>query len=382
MSRPRVLHVYKDYYPPVLGGIENTINLMALGTSDEFENQVLVCSGSTQSSEEVIDGIRVTRVGEWGFGRVMSAPVSPDFPAVLRRLAADADILHFHHPNPTGDLAYLVTQPKRPVVMTYHSDVVRQKAFMWLYGPVQERMMRACKVIMPTSDKYAESSLWLTRFRDKCRTVPLGIKLDRFAKTPSIGKRAAEIRDRYAPPLIVFVGRLRYYKGLQYLIDAMSQTDATLLIIGSGSDFVRLREIAHYRKVTPRSQFLGELPEQEVVAHLHAADIFCLPSHLRSEAFGLSMVEAMACGLPVVSTNIRTGVTYVNQNGVTGLTVDPESPDLLAAALKKLISDEALRKSMGQAAAERARTEFSSERMCNDLKEVYRSVLSTGARNH
>lgn len=373
MSRPRVLHVYKDYYPPVVGGIENTINLMARGTLDEFDVHVLVCSGSSRASEEVIDGVHVTRIPE--LLRVSSAPLSVGFPAALKHAAANADILHFHHPNPTGDVAYMLARPHAPVVMTYHSDVVRQKYAMRLYASVQRSMMEACRVIMPTSANYLESSPWLGPFRDKCKVVPLGIDLSRFKRTEEVEKRAAQVRSEYAPPIILFVGRLRYYKGLEYLIEAVTQLNATLLVVGGGSDFVRLREIARHRGILPRSRFLGELPEAELVAHFYAADVFCLPSHLRSEAFGLSMVEAMACGLPVVSTNINTGVSFVNENGVTGITVPPALPDELARGLRTLIGDEALRQKMGGAARERATTLFSAERMCADVKAVYRSVL-------
>lgn len=377
MTRPRILHVYKDYFPPTIGGIENTINLMAHGTKEEYDVSVLVCSGSSHAIEEVIDGIRIIRVPEWF--RMMSAPFSTAFAATLKHEAAATDILHFHHPNPTGDVAYFLAKPRAPVVMTYHSDVVRQKFAMFAYGPVQERMMSACKVIMPTSVNYQESSPWLDRHKGVCRVLPLGIELTRFKRTPELEKRAAEIRSEYVGGLVLFVGRLRYYKGLEFLIDAMRQLDATLVMVGSGPDFPRLREIARVRNVTPRSKFAGELSEFELLAHLFAADVFCLPSHLRSEAFGLSMVEAMACGLPVVCTNMPTGVSFVNQDGVTGFTVNPASGDALARALGKLLENESLRKTMGEAARARAHSLFSAERMCSELKEVYKSVLESSS---
>ena len=374
--RPRILHVYKDYYPPVVGGIERTIHLMAQGTRDEFDVRVLVNSGSRRTWTEELDGVRVTRVAEWG--RVASAPISPAFVRALRREAADADLLHFHHPNPTGDVACLLTRPAAPIVMTYHSDVVRQRAAMVIYGRIQERMMRACRVIMPTSPYYIESSPWLRRHRDRCRVLPLGIDVSRLDPTPEIRERAADIRSRYPGPLIAFVGRLRYYKGLHYLIRAMKDVDATLLAVGRGADLPRLQAEAASQDVAERCRFLGDLPEPEMVAVLHAADVFCLPSHLRSEAFGLSQVEAMACGLPVVSCRLPTGVPFVNQDGVTGLTVPPASSEALASALNRLLTDQELRLRMGAAAAERARSLFSAERMCRDLKEVYREVLSAG----
>lgn len=373
MSRPSVLHVYKDYFPPVVGGIENTINLMARGTLDEFDVRVLVCSGSRRSSLDFVDGVEVRRVGE--LARFSSAPVSLLFPLELRRAARAADILHFHHPNPTGDIACLLARPRAPIVMTYHSDIVRQRYSMLLFGPVQDRMMKACSAIMPTSPNYVDSSPWLRKYRAKCRVVPLGIDTGRFEETPEIGRHAAEIRSGLAKPVTIFVGKLRYYKGLEFLIRAMTEVPGTLVVLGGGRDLGELRALAGETGVGERCVFTGEVSEDRKIAHLHAADVFCMPSHLRSEAFGLSQIEAMACGLPVVSTNIPTGVPFVNQDGLTGFTVDPASPAALAKALNEILRNEALKQRLGAAARHRACTLFTTGKMCSGLKHVYREVL-------
>jgi rhamnosyl/mannosyltransferase len=356
-----------------MGGIEGTINRMARGLLHVFDVSVLVCRGPCRPGEEMVDGVRVVRVAEWT--RLLSAPVSPAFPAALRREAARADILHFHHPNPTGDVAYLLTRPAAPMVMTYHSDVVRQRFAMVLYGPVQERIMRACRVIMPTSPDYMESSPWLRRHRDRCRVVPLGIEISRFEPSPAVMERAAAIRGHYDGPIVVFVGRLRYYKGLEFLVRAMADVAAHAVIIGTGPDGERLRSIAREAGTADRVHFVGDLPDDEVVHHLHAADVFCMPSHLRAEALGLSMIEAMACGLPVVSADIASGVRFVNEDGVTGLRVAPASPAALAAALNRLLGDPGLRRRLGEGARSRARALFSADAMCRNLETVYRSVL-------
>lgn len=373
--RPRVLHVYKDYYPPVLGGIESTINLMARGTRDEFDVSVLVNSGSRQTLEEQIDGVAVSRIGEWR--RFASAPISPGFPLALRQKAANADLIHMHHPNPTGDVAYLLAGVRKPTVMTYHSDVVRQKNMMLLYGPVQERMMRRCNVIMPTSPNYMESSPWLQRHRSRCRVLPLGIDLQRLKLDAEAAQWQADYRQQFGGgPIVAFVGRLRYYKGLEFLVRAMPKVGAKLLIGGTGNEASRLRELARQLGVTQKVLFLGDLEHAQLVGLLHAADVFCMPSHLRSEAFGLSQVEAMACGLPVVSTSIPSGVPFVNQDRVTGFSVPPENPEALAEALNGILSNDDLRQSMGLEARRRAEGLFSAEAMCSGLKQVYRDVLA------
>ncbi len=379
-QKPRVLHIYKDYFPPVRGGIENTINLMATGSLDEFDVSVLVCAGDSPPGEEMVDGVRIVRVKEWG--RVWSAPIAPGFCRAIRQEASKAALLHFHHPNPTGDVAYLLSGINKPYVITYHSDIVRQKAALAVYGFVQERMMRAAAVIMPTSPNYIESSPWLRRHRDKCHVVPLGIVLERFQKTPAVEKASVEIRNRFGnDPIIIFVGRLRYYKGLHFLIEAMRNVAAQLVIVGTGPERERLQLQAHTAGVDSRVHFLGDLSDDELVCYLHAADVFCLPSHLRSEAFGICQIEAMACGLPVVSTALDTGVPFINQHGVTGFVVSPADPHALASALNRLLSDHDMRKRFGHAAQQRARDLFSAEKMCKTLHQIYRKVLDNPKLN-
>lgn len=372
--RPRVLHVYKDYYPPVMGGVEMTINLLAEGCQERFETAVLVNSGGRHTSEESINGVRVIRVNEWG--RAASAPVSPAFVTALRREAQKADILHFHHPNPTGDLACYLTRPSQPAVMTYHSDVVRQQWAMKVYGPLQNWMMAQCRTIMPTSPNYLESSGWLQRHRDLCQVVPLGIRVEELDRDEATVRRAQQLQEQFGNRrLVLFVGRLRYYKGLQFLIAAMGDIKAELLIAGTGPMESELRQLALKHGVADRVHFAGDISDLEKRVYYCAADVFCMPSHLRSEAFGLSQVEAMASGLPVVSTRIASGVPYVNADGVSGITVEPENPQALAEALNLLLKSDDLRQQLAAGAYERARREFSAERMCEQVMGVYRSVL-------
>lgn len=372
--RPRILHVYKDFFPPVRGGIENTINLMARGCLDEFDVSVLVCGGTSGEDEEMIDGVRVVRVREWT--RLWSAPIAPDFVRALSREAQRTDLLHFHHPNPTGDLAYLLRGHRKPFVITYHSDVVRQRAAMLIYGFLQRFMMRHAAVIMPTSPDYIASSASLRPHKEKCQVVPLGIEIERFTPTPGIVEHAQEIRRRMGTPIVLFVGRLRYYKGLHFLIEAMRAVEAQLVVVGSGPEESFLREKVLQAGLEERVHFVGELDDAELLWYLYAADIFCLPSHLRSEAFGICQIEAMACGVPVVSTALDTGVPFVNKHGETGLVVPPADPQALASALNRLLADDNLRRTFGEAARRRAATLFSAQRMNELVKRVYRKVLN------
>lgn len=371
--KPRVLHVYKDYYPPVMGGVEMTIHLLAEGCRKRYDTAVLVNSGGLRGFERRVGNVPVYGVSEWG--RAASAPVSPRFITALGRLAREADILHFHHPNPTGDLARFLSRPKVPAVMTYHSDVVRQQRAMAVYGRLQDWMMAHCRVIMPTSPNYMESSPWLQRHRERCRVVPLGIEVEQFAGTEAVLRRAAELRAGRRRPTVLFVGRLRYYKGLQFLVRAMPMMDVDVMLAGTGPMEAELRGTAAELGVADRLHFLGDIPDEEKVAWYHAADVFCMPSHLRSEAFGISQVEAMAAGLPVVSTDVPSGVPFVNKDGVSGLTVRAENVEALAAGINRIVTDGELRARLAEGARKRAWEMFTAERMCADVMDVYDGVL-------
>ena len=370
---PHVVHVYKDFWPPVVGGIERSINWMIGGLKDEFEFTVLVNSRTRQTREREWEGVRIIEVGEWR--RFQSAPLSPSFPLTMRKLKVD--VWHFHIPNPTGDFSYLLTRPKGKVVATYHSDVVRQRWAMRIYGPMLRAFLRRCDVIMPTSPRLVEHSPLLSQFKEKCHPVPLGMPLAPFERTAESANKVREIKRRYKGfPLLVFLGKLRYYKGLQFLVSAMrSLPNVHCLLIGEGPEEEKLRRLVEEFGLGEWVHFLGEIPDEEVVPYLQAADIFVLPSHLPSEAFGLSQVEAMACGAPVVCTDLPTGVPFVNQDGVTGRVVSPADDETLAAAIRELLANPNERFKMAEAAHRRAHTEFSQEAMCGRIGEVYREVL-------
>jgi rhamnosyl/mannosyltransferase len=220
-----------------------------------------------------------------------------------------------------------------------------------------------------------EASEFLKPRADKCRVVPFGIDVDRFAATPAVTARAAKIRTRHTRPIELFVGRLIYYKGIEVLVRAMAAVDADLVIVGTGPLEDELAVLAASLGIADRVTFLPPLPGPELIAHYHAADVFCLPSVARSEAFGLVQLEAHAAGTPVVSTRLTTGVPYVNQHGVTGLTVPPGDVDALASALDELVSDEALRTRLGAQALERVRAEFAIPRMVERTLEVYHEAI-------
>jgi len=375
MTKPSVLHIYKDFYPPIVGGIEKCIHWMCDQTRKEFHVRVLVASRNSHTCDEVVDGVRVIKAAS--LGRFLAAPMAPGFPSWIRRL--DSDILHFHMPNPTGELAYLMSAAKGNVVVTYHSDIVRQRLTGLLYSPLQQRFLSHARLIMPTSRRYLESSATLQNHLERCRVVPLGIPLDQWAKTPESQAFARSLIGRTAGKTrIVFLGVLRYYKGLVYLLQAMQGlgSQVCLIIGGAGPERANLERQAADLGLRERILFLGELTDSQAAGLLQAGDIYCLPAHLRSEAFGLNQVEAMACGLPVVSTDLPTGVPEINRHGETGIIVPPANMQALREALETLVNNPGLRKQYGEAGKLRAQTHYSAKRMGEDISQAYRDVLA------
>src|SRR5574340_992162 len=231
------------------------------------------------------------------------------------------------------------------------------------YAPVLRRVLDRVELVLASSPNMVEHSPFLSLIADKCRVIPYGIHTERYADTPELLARAAELRRGHDRPIILFVGRLVYYKGPEVLLHAMSRVDADLVVIGRGPLKPELEAIAASSGITPRVTFLDPVNDAELAAWYHAADVFCLPSVARSEAYGLVQLEAHASGTPVVSTTLTTSVPFVNADGVTGLTVPPGDVAALAGALEALVADESLRTRLGSAARERARSEFSIDRM-------------------
>jgi rhamnosyl/mannosyltransferase len=205
--------------------------------------------------------------------------------------------------------------------------------------------------------------------------IPYGIDARQFDDDRVDKALVEKLRQRFGPRVILTVGRLVYYKGIEFLIQAMTRVDARLVIIGEGPLRAELEREAVNNGASSRVVFLGEI-DDDLVSYYHACDIFALPSCERSEAFGLVQLEAMACGRPVVNTQIDSGVTYASLDGVTGFTVQPRSPDAMATALNRLLDNPELRTEMGRAARARVVNEFGIRQMAARTLALYRTVVS------
>lgn len=364
--RISVLHVGK-YYPPAPGGMERVVQLLCEGEQPTTDSRVLVANTGARTVRERWRGVEVTRVS--ALASIGSVGVCPAFPLEMWRARRDVTVLH--EPNPLALVADWASAQTGPLVVWFHSEVLRpQWKYRLMYRPFLRRVLRRASRIVVSSPNLAAHAAELQDFREKCVVIPFGIDTDRLARTPAIDAKVREISDRFPSPRFLFVGRLVPYKGVDVLIDAMRDVDGTALIVGDGPMRVPLED-----RRGPRVHFLGHLSDENVVAHLHACDVFVLPSVTRAETFGVVQLEAMACGKPVISTNLPTGVPWVNRHHETGLVVQPGDASGLASALTELARDGDLRGRLGARARIRVQEQFTLERMTAASSALYREVL-------
>lgn len=359
----KILHIYKDYYP-VLGGIENYIKLLSEAhAAAGHQVTVLVCARNLRTQVEESRGVKVIKTQR--LATVASMPLSLTQPLIAARL--HPDVVHVHSPYPLGELSAWLFKRRTPLVITHHSDVVRQQRWLKLYGPLLRRVLQRADRILATSPRYIKTSPWLAPVREKCAVVPLGVDHRRF--------RPAE-RPFAGPPTLLFVGRLRYYKGLDTLLHALTTLpDVRLNVIGTGPLENAWRTLAQELALEKRVHFLGRVDDADLPGQYHNADLFVLPSNARSEAFGMVLLEAMASGIPCISTEVGTGTSWVVQDRLTGRVVPPQNPSALAEAIRALLDAPEERRKMGRAARARVEAEFTRELLIERVLAVYESLV-------
>lgn len=365
----KILQVSK-LYPPVIGGVENHLCLLANELKDKVETKVLVANTRLKTEIKKEKSLEIIRVAS--LGRLFSLPLAFSLPLWFKRM--NRDILHFHLPFPLAVISYLLMRPKGKVVVTYHSDIIRQRLSKVFYRPFLMKFLKRTDCIITSSQNLRDNSPVLKRFKEKCRIIPFGIDLEEFRLTSEIAKKAQEIKEKYKGPLLLFVGRLVSYKGLRYLIEAMKEIEAQLLIIGKGPLENRLKRLAKRLGIGNKIIWIEEVNREDLVAHYHACHLLVLPSISNNEAFGIVQLEAFACRKPVVSTNLPTGVTFVNLHQKTGLIVPPKDSEALSQAINSLLKSPNLREQYGRYARERAEKEFTQELMAQRVLKLYQNL--------
>jgi rhamnosyl/mannosyltransferase len=351
--------------------MERVVQLLCEG-EQPVENRVLVANTTARTVREVWRGVPVTRVAS--VGSIGSVAVCPTFP--LQLLRARRDLTVIHEPNPLAMASHAVAAQRGPLIVWFHSEVIRPRwKYRLMYRPFLRRALRLAARIVVSSPNLAQHAAELQDFRAKCVVIPFGIETTTLQRTAAVEARVSDIVGRHPGPRIFFLGRLVTYKGVEVLLRAMQDLQGTALIAGEGPLRASLEAQSRTTGVADKVRFLGHLSDEEVVAHLHACDVFVLPSVTRAETFGVVQLEAMACGKPVVSTNLPTGVPWVNRHGETGLVVEPGDAAALAAALGAITSDASLRERLGARAKQRVADQFTVGRMTARTAQLFREVL-------
>lgn len=370
----RVLQISK-FYPPVMGGIESVAWELAEGLNRAGVATAVLCSSHRWRSVHQLakggyDVVRAGTLGSW-----LSTSIAPSMVLLLRRMADAADVVHLHMPDPMAAAAFWSVRPRAALVVHWHSDVIRQRRALRAYEPLQRWLLRRADAVVATSEPYADASGPLAPWRAKVQVIPIGISDNRSA---ACSVKARALRARHGGRRIVFaLGRMAYYKGFDVLIDAASTLpdDCVVLIGGDGELLPDLRARVAARGLSDKVQLLGHVKDADLASHFEACDVFCMPSTVRAEAYGVAMLEAMLMGKPIVATDIAgSGVPWVNVHGQTGLNVPVREPAALAGALRELLAGDALRARLGTAARQRYEQEFRAELMTQRMVNLYRGL--------
>jgi glycosyltransferase involved in cell wall biosynthesis len=391
----RVCHLGK-YYPPAPGGIESHVQTIARAqsagglavrvvcvnhTNHEGRDLTYVRHGATDTVHHRDGDIDVTRVGRSAsFARL---DVCPGLPKLLREITRDdTDVIHVHTPNPTMLLALAGARPAVPLVITHHSDIIRQRILKLALRPFEYFVYGKAAAIQSTSPEYPSESSLLRRYQDRVESLPLGVDLNAFTHpTPAAVAFGEQLRAEHGDPIWLAVGRCVYYKSFDVAIRGLPHVKGKLMIVGHGPLEPQLKQLAKDLGVADRVIWKHYLSPDELVGTYRAATALWFPSSARSEAFGLVQVEAMACGTPVINARISgSGVPWVCPHDLTGLTIAVNDHAALAAAANRLLNEGGLRARLSRAAADRARREFDHTVMAQRSVSVYERALARERR--
>ncbi|EGG99710.1 Glycosyltransferase [gamma proteobacterium IMCC2047] len=303
---------------------------------------------------------------------IASTPFSASAFLRFRQMAKKVDIVHYHFPYPFADVLHLTSQLKKPTLITYHSDIIKQKHLLKLYLPLKQRFLNSVDHIVATSPNYLASSNVLSRLRHKTTVIPLG--LDKATYSKACTEKLNFWRNRFGSRFFLFIGVVRYYKGLHILVEAARNSNYPIVILGAGPVEAELKAQAAKLGVN-NIHFLGFLPDEDKVALLELCYAVVFPSHLRSEAFGISLLEGAMYGKPIISSEIGTGTTYINIDKETGIVVPPSEPAALRKAMDYLWDNPDEAKAMGQRAEARYWRFFTAEQMAQSYVALYKKLL-------
>lgn len=361
----KILHVYRTCYPETKGGLEQVIRFITSGVQVFGVECRILSLSDTADKTFFHEGTEIIlKKKEW---EVASNGFSLSLIGEFRRQAEWADIIHYHYPWPTGDLLSFFSINK-PSLVTYHSDIIRQRFLKLLYKPLEYFFLKRVSRIVTTSPQYLSSSQTLKPYHDKCSVIPLGIDPSSYFEADA--ELLSQWRLRVGEEFFLFVGVLRYYKGLNYLIDAAEISGLPVVIAGDGPLREELETLVTRKHLT-NVILVGHISEEDKMALLTLCLAFVFPSHLRSEAFGISLVEAQLFRKPIISCDVGTGSSFVNIDQKTGFVVPPCDPEAIAKSMQILQNESKLRSVMGENGYTRMMTHFTAEEMAHRYYAEY-----------
>ncbi|MEH6557753.1 MAG: glycosyltransferase [Oceanicoccus sp.] len=366
----KVLHFYRTYYPDSQGGLEEAIRQICLSTGPlSVENRVLTLQ--RKPGESTIKRPEATVYRSPLHLSITSCDMGFKILPLYKELLNWCDVVHYHFPWPFADMLELVAGGNKPYIVTYHSDIVRQKVLGKLYQPLMKRFLGRASRIVATSRNYLVSSPVLCDYSSKVEVIPLGIIEESYpcCETETI----AAMREQYGENFFFFVGVFRYYKGLHILLSAIKDASYTVVIAGSGPVEQELKKQATELQLD-NVIFPGFISDQEKVALLQLCRGVVFPSHLRSEAFGMTLVEGAMMGKPLISTEVGTGTSYVNIHKETGLVVSPGSVKELREAMDYLYCHSQDAETMGANARQRYAEHFTGDIIGEQYAQLYKQV--------
>jgi rhamnosyl/mannosyltransferase len=377
----RILQFGRFHNEQQNGGVERHQQLLCKGLAAQGLDVVyLVAAAGRTGSDVMVDGYRLIQAAS--FGTAFSTALSPAqvFKALALHKEKPFDVLHLHFPNPLAHLASVLFPADVKRVITWHSDIIRQKRLLAMYLPWLQRVTRqADALVAATQAHYSSSTQIPTDISEhKRRVIPFGLDFGSLALTPHTTALCADLKARAAyKPVIFALGRHVYYKGFDVLIEAMQRIDARLILGGDGPLRQNLEDQAKKSGVGDKVTFTGSIPEADLAAYFHACDVFCLPSVAQSEAFGLVQLEAMACAKPVICTQLNNGVNVLNVHGETGFAVPVRDSKAMAQRINQLLNDASLRWQMGDQARSRALNVYSLPAMTASHIRLYQDLVQS-----
>lgn len=372
----KILHIYKAALPESMGGIEQVINTLAVGVLKQGVIADVLSLSAKKSYSTDYRGYKIYYCNQ----DFLLASTGFSLQAIYTfwKLSKRADIIHFHFPWPYMDLMFFLLRLKNPSIVTYHSDIVKQKILLNFYKPLKNWFLSNVDLIISTSPNYLVTSDVLKRYVRKVEVIPIGLEKNSY---PSINiERLKYWKNLVGERFFLFIGVLRYYKGLKILLDALALRDLPFVIIGSGPIEAELK-IQAVSLGLKNVVFLGFVADEDKVALIHLSYAMVFPSHMRSEAFGVSLLEGAMFGKPMISSEIGTGTCFVNVNQVTGIVVAPASSNDLHKAMVYLWDNPEIATQMGLKAAERFEQLFTADKMCQAYVEIYRRLINKNIRN-